>query len=84
MEYLAIVSFSGLKLSMRAGDIRDISDESLASDLVAAHLIIPFEEYDGKALTEPNAEPNAEPKKEPKKAEKKTASKGKGKAKNEN
>lgn len=80
MEYLAIVSFSGLKLSMRAGDIRAISDESLASDLVAAHLIIPFEEYDGKALTEPKAEP----KKEPKKAEKKTASKGKGKAKNEN
>lgn len=79
MEYLAIVSFSGLKLSMRAGDIRDISDESLASDLAAAHLIIPFEEYDGKALTEPNAEP----KKEPKKAEKKTASKGKGKSKNE-
>lgn len=80
MEYLAIVSFSGLKLSMRAGDIRAISDESLASDLVAAHLIIPFEEYDGKALTEPKAEP----KKEPKKAEKKKASKGKGKAKNEN
>ena len=76
MEYLAIVSFSGLKLSMRAGDIRAISDESLASDLVDAHLIIPFEEYDGKALTEPKAEP--------KKAEKKTASKGKGKAKNEN
>lgn len=80
MEYLAIVSFSGLKLSMRAGDIRAISDESLSSDLVAAHLIIPFEEYDGKALTEPKAEP----KKEPKKAEKKKASKGKGKAKNEN
>lgn len=77
MEYLAIVSFSGLKLSMRAGDIRAISDESLASDLMAAHLIIPFEEYDGKALTEP------EPKEE-KKATKKTASKGKGKAKNEN
>ncbi len=78
MEYMAIVSFSGVKLSMRAGDIRVISDESLASDLVAAHLIIPFEEYDGKALTEPK------PKAEPKKAEKKTASKGKGKAKNEN
>ncbi len=75
MEYLAIVSFSGLKLSMRAGDVRVISDESLASDLLAAHLIIPFEEYDGKALTEPKAE---------KKAGKKTAaSKGKGKSKNE-
>ncbi len=69
MEYKAIVSFSGLKLSMRAGEVRDISEASLADDLAHAGYIIPLEADAPKAPA---------PKKE---AVKKTSTKGKGKAK---
>jgi hypothetical protein len=68
MMYKAIVSFSGYELSMRAGEVRDISDASLASGLLKAKYIIPFEA-------------NVVAKEEPKKVEKKTSTKGKGKAK---
>ena len=49
MEYKAIVSFSGLKLSMRAGEVRDISEASLADDLAHAGYIIPLEADAAKA-----------------------------------
>lgn len=42
MHYKAIVSFSG-KVSMASGQIREISDESLAKDLLRAGYIIPLE-----------------------------------------
>ena len=42
MQYKAIVSFSG-KISMAMGQVREISDESLAKDLLRAGHIIPFE-----------------------------------------
>ena len=42
MQYKAIVSFSG-KVSMAMGQVRDISDESLAKDLLRAGYIIPLE-----------------------------------------
>ena len=41
MQYKAIVSFSG-KLSMAMGQVREISDESLAKDLLKAGYIIPL------------------------------------------
>ena len=69
MEYKAIVSFSGLKLSMRAGEVRDISEASLADDLAHAGYIIPLE---------------ADAPEKEVKVEKKTSTKGKGKKKNEN
>lgn len=72
MKYKAIVSFSGLKLSMRAGEVREISDLSLVNDLLRAHYIISFEE-DKKEVVDPVSE---EPEK---KVEKKTSTKGKGK-----
>lgn len=71
MEYKAIVSFSGLKLSMRAGEVREISDDSLVSDLLKAGYIIPY-------VLDEIKEPET---KEPTKKATKSASKGKGKAK---
>ena len=41
-QYKAIVSFSG-KISMAKGKVREISDQSLADDLLKAGYIIPFE-----------------------------------------
>ena len=73
MEYKAIVSFSGLNISMRAGEVREISDPSLVDDLVSANYIIPLEADAPKAVV---------PEKEVK-VEKKTSTKGKGKKKNE-
>lgn len=71
MEYKAIVSFSGLTLSMYAGQVKEISDTALAERLVKAGYIMP--------LVADEPEPKAEP--EPPKVEKKPSSKGKGKAK---
>lgn len=70
MEYKAIVSFSGLKLSMRAGEVRDISEASLADDLAHAGYIIPLEADAPQKASAPKKE-----------AVKKTSTKGKGKAK---
>lgn len=48
MQFRAIVSFSG-KLSMAMGEVRDISDSSLADDLQRAGYIIPLETKTPKA-----------------------------------
>ena len=71
MEYKAIVSFSGVKLSMFAGQVREISDPALAERLEKAGYIMPL------VADEP------EPKAEPPKVEKKSSTKGKGKKKDE-
>ena len=42
MQYKALVSFSG-KVSMAMGEVREISDQSLADDLLRAGYIIPLE-----------------------------------------
>ena len=42
MLYKAIVSFSG-KISMASGGVREITDSSLADDLLRAGYIIPLE-----------------------------------------
>ena len=50
MQYKALVSFSG-KIAMAMGQVEEISDLSLANDLLKAGYIIPFE-ADNKAKTE--------------------------------
>lgn len=47
MRYLATTSFSGI-ISMRKGEVREISDSSLVEDLTKAGYIIPFEATDKK------------------------------------
>ena len=42
MRYKALVSFSG-KLSMAMGEVREISDQSLADDLLRAGYVVPLE-----------------------------------------
>ena len=48
MAYKACVSFSGLKLSMAKGQIREISDTALVADLLKAGYIVPYEATDKK------------------------------------
>ena len=43
MAYIACVSFSGNKLSMAKGQIREIPDAALVADLSKAGYIIPYE-----------------------------------------
>ena len=40
MAYKATISFSGRKISMKKGDVRDITDEALAKDLLNAGYVI--------------------------------------------
>lgn len=63
MMYKALISFTGL-VSMAKGDVREISDISLASDLLKAGYI-----------EEAKAQPEEKPKAEPKKATKKETTK---------
>ena len=59
MQYKAIVSFSG-KVSMAMGQVRDISDESLANDLLRAGYIIPLEaKHTEKAIEEKAEKPKS-------------------------
>lgn len=43
MLYLATVSFSGSSISMAKGQLREISDAALVSDLTKAGYIVPYE-----------------------------------------
>lgn len=67
MQYKATVSFSGTKLSMSKGKVREISDQALVDDLLKAGYIIPFvadaKKPEQKAQSVAEAEPKAEPKK---------------------
>ena len=48
MAYKACVSFSGLKISMAKGQIREITDAALVADLLKAGYIVPYEATDKK------------------------------------
>lgn len=72
----AIVSFTGLKIAMACGEVRDISDPSLVENLIKAGHVIEVVETHQKAIPVPEPQPVPEPKNEPKTAKK---SSGKGK-----
>lgn len=44
MAFKATISFSGRKISMKKGDVRDITDEALAKDLLNAGYVIELDE----------------------------------------
>ena len=67
MAFKATISFSGRKISMKKGDVRDITDEALAKDLLKAGYVIELEE--SKPL---ESKPEAS---KPKTSSKKTAKK---------
>ena len=80
MLYKALISFSG-KVSMAMDEVRDISDQSIAKDLLKAGYI---EEVKSEKKVKPNPriEEKVEPKPEPeKKAETKTKRKKKASSK---
>lgn len=53
MQYKALVSFSSVKLSMATGDVREISDTSIANDLLKAGYVIPLDpDEDDKKVKE--------------------------------
>lgn len=52
MAYKACVSFSGLKISMAKGQIREITDAALVADLLKAGYIVPYEATDKKPAEE--------------------------------
>ena len=68
-KYKATVSFSGLKISMVCGEVREISDQALVDNLIKAGQIIELVETPPKASAK--EEPEDEPKKEPKKSSRK-------------
>ena len=67
MAFKATISFSGRKISMKKGDVRDITDEALAKDLLNAGYVIELDE--SKPL---ESKPEAS---KPKTSSKKTAKK---------
>lgn len=75
-KYKATVSFSGLKIAMTCGEVREISDPSLVANLIKAGQIIEVVETPPKAKAVPEPQPKPEPKEKPKEAKK---SSGKGK-----
>ena len=68
-KYKATVSFSGIKIAMVQGEVREISDPALIDNLLKAGQIIELVETQPKAKAE--AEPETEPKEEPKKSSRK-------------
>ena len=79
MQYKALISFSCLSMSMAMGDVREISDSSLANDLLNAGYIFPLDSDEKKEIKKPKEVNKPEEKvKEETKAEKpKTKRKGK-------
>lgn len=57
MRYLATTSFSGI-ISMRKGEVREISDSSLVEDLTKAGYIIPYEATDKPKTTKRKGKTN--------------------------
>lgn len=68
MAYKATISFSGRKISMKKGDMRDITDEALAKDLLNAGYVIELVGETKPQVTKPEAS-------KPKTSSKKTAKK---------
>lgn len=78
MQYKALISFSCLSMSMAMGDVREISDSSLANDLLDAGYIYPLDDEKKEAKKPKEIKEPEEKAKEEIKAEKpKTKRKGK-------
>ena len=59
MKYRALVSFSGLLVSMAQGEVREITDSALAERLIKVGYIMPVDSKPEKA--EPTEEPEKKP-----------------------
>ena len=70
MAYKATIAFSGRKLSMRRGEVREITDEALAKDLLNAGYVIELKESKAQESKPVDSKPKTSSKKSAKKAEK--------------
>ena len=68
MAYKATIAFSGRKISMKKGDVRDITDEALAKDLLNAGYVIELEESKPQESKPVASKPKTSSKKTAKKA----------------
>ena len=68
MAYKATISFSGRKISMKKGDVRDITDEALAKDLLNAGYVIELDESKPQESKPVDSKPKTSSKKTAKKA----------------
>ena len=68
MAFKATISFSGRKISMKKGDVRDITDEALAKDLLNAGYVIELEESKPQESKPVASKPKTSSKKTAKKA----------------
>lgn len=66
MQYKALVSFSGV-ISMATDEVREISNESVAKDLLKAGYIIEVKEFRNKPVQEDKPEKEEKPTEKPKK-----------------
>ncbi len=58
MKYKATITFCGVPVSARTGEILEISDENVAADLIKAGHIVPTEEAEPeKESTKPAKKP---------------------------
>lgn len=64
MKYRALVSFSGLLVSMAQGEVKAITDSALAERLIKVGYIMPVDAKPAKVET---ADTDAEPEEKPKK-----------------
>lgn len=67
MKYRALVSFSGLLVSMAQGEVKDITDSALAERLIKVGYIMPVDAKPEKPAKVETADTDAEPEEKPKK-----------------
>lgn len=69
MAYKATIAFSGRKLSMRRGEVRDITDDALAKDLLNAGYVIELDNSKPQETKPVESKPKTSSKKTAKKAD---------------
>ena len=68
MAYKATTAFAGRKISMRRGEVKEITDEALAKDLINAGYVIELEESKPQESKPVDSKPKTSSKKTAKKA----------------
>ena len=70
MAYKATIAFAGRKISMRRGEVKEITDEALAKDLIKAGYVIELDESKPQKSKPVESKPKTTSKKTAKKAAK--------------
>ena len=68
MAYKATIAFAGRKISMRRGEVKEITDEALVKDLIKAGYVIELDESKPQESKPVESKPKTTSKKTAKKA----------------